>query len=177
MNPAVAELTGNMLFDEKAAGTAHIALGSNVFMGGKISASIHCDMLTLRPSMHIDGKLVLERGRLSYIEAEWQEHYGAVSLEGSPLRKAASVARSGVQAGESADGRLQRILRSAPGRVSACFVGDPQTAQLAHSLYSLIPDSGEWLPLEELTHLGLWPPDQVRRVLHVMWIFELVEFR
>jgi hypothetical protein len=166
-----------MLFDEKAAGTAHIALGSNVFMGGKISASIHCDMLTLKPTIRIDDKLVLERGNLSYKDAEWHEHYSTVSLENSPLRKAAGVARSGVQTSESSDGRLQRILRSASGRVSACFVGDPETAQLAHSLYSLIPDGGEWLPVDDLAHLGLWQPDMVRRVLHILWTFELVEFR
>jgi hypothetical protein len=177
MNSAVGELTGNMLFDEKAASTAHIALGANVFMGGKVPASIHCDMVTLKPTIRIDGKLLLDRGVLSYVDAEWHEHHNAVVLEGSPVRKAAGVARSGVQVGESSDGRLQRILRPEPGRVSACFVGDPETAQLAHSLYTLIPEGGEWLPLDELTHLGLWEPDLVRRVLHVMWTFELVEFR
>jgi hypothetical protein len=177
MNPAVEALTGNMLFDEKAARTAHIALGTNAFMGGRISASIHCDMVTLKPTVRIDDKIVLDRGELALSDTDWQEHYSTISLENSPLRKATRVARSGVQASDSGDGRLQRILRPEPGRVSACFVGDPETAQLAYSIYSLIPDDGEWLKLDDLTHLGIWEPDTVRKVLHLMLSFGLIDLR
>jgi hypothetical protein len=177
MNQAVKKLTGNMLFDEKAARTAHIALGTNAFMGGRVAASIHCDMVTREPTVRIDDKVVLQRGELTLSDADWQEHYSSISLDNSPLRKATLVARSGVQASDSGDGRLQRILRPEPGRVSACFVGDPETAQLAYSMYSLIPDDGEWLKLDDLTHLGIWDPDMVRRVLHLMWIFGLIDLR
>jgi hypothetical protein len=177
MNPAVKKLTGNMLFDEKAARTAHIALGTNAFMGGCVAATIHCDMVTCGPTLRIDDKVVLERGELVLKDVDWQEHYSTISLENSPLRRATQVARSGVQASESGDGRLQRILRPEPGRVSACFVGDPETAQIAYSLYSLIPDDGEWLKLDDLTHLGIWEPDMARRVLHLMWSFGLIDLR
>jgi leucyl aminopeptidase (aminopeptidase T) len=176
-NDAVQHLTGNMLFDEKAAGTAHIALGSNMFMGGTIHASIHCDMVTREPSVIVDGYTVVDRGRLTFEERDWYVHHDDVSLEESPLRLAAQVARSGVQAGQTADGQLQRILRPEPGRVSACSVGNPETARLAQRLYALMPDEGDWLAVEKLaarTDLSL---ELVRRLLHVMWRYDLIRAR
>jgi hypothetical protein len=177
MNPAVEHLTGNMLFDEKAAGTAHIALGSNTFMGGKVNASIHCDMVTRGPTIRIDGKMVVDRGRPCLVESEWHEHYATVSLADSPLRTAVRVARSGLQAGESSDGRLQRILRPEPGRLSACFVGESETAQLAYTLYTFLPDEGDWLLVEELATRASMELESVRRVLHVLWRYELIKFQ
>ena len=175
MNPAVDHLTGNMLIDEKAAGTAHIALGTNLFMGGMVDASIHCDMVTQRPTVRIDGKVVVERGRLAYVESEWHQHYSRVSLEGSPLQLAAKVARSGVQTERASDGRLQRVLRSEPGRVSACFVGNPETARMAHMLYTLIPDRDEGVSLQELARRGKMDVGVTRRVLHILWQYDLVK--
>jgi hypothetical protein len=177
MNQAVRKLTGNMLFDEKAAGTAHIALGSNAFMGGTVQASIHCDMVTRQPSLLIDGKLVVDRGSLHYVSSEWHEHHADVTLEDSPLGTAAQVARSGIQAGESSDGRLQRVLRPEPGRVSGCFVGDGRTAQLARSLYGLMPDEGDWLAVDDLARRAGMEDDLARRLLHVMWRYDLVQVR
>jgi hypothetical protein len=177
MNPAVDHLTGNMLFDEKAAGTAHVALGSNTFMGGVVNASIHCDMVTRRPTILIDGKVVMDRGSLRFVESEWHEHYAHVVLEDSPLRTAGQVARSGIQAGQAADGRLQRILRPEPGRVSACLVGDGETGQLACTLYALLPGDGDWLSVEGLAARAAMEPDPVRRLLHILWRYDLVKFR
>lgn len=177
LNPAVENLTGNMLFDEKAAGTAHLALGSNTFMGGTIQASIHCDMVTRGPSVLVDGRTIVDRGSLRFEPAEWHERYSDVSLEGSPLQTATAVARSGVQAGRAADGRLQRILRPEPGRVSACFVGDPETAQLAQTLYTLLSDEGDWLPVDRLATRAALNEELVRRLLHVMWLYDLVKVR
>jgi hypothetical protein len=177
MNPAVERLTGNMLFDEKAAGTAHIALGTNTFMGGTVQASIHCDMVTRNPTVVIDGKVVVERGSLRYRSSEWHEHHADVVLEDSPLGAAHSVARSGIQAGGTSDGRLQRVLRPEPGRVSACFVGDLETAQLSRVVYELIPGEGDWLAVEDLAGQAGMRREQTRRVLHILWRYDLVRLR
>jgi leucyl aminopeptidase (aminopeptidase T) len=177
LNRAVRRLTGNMLLDEKAAGTAHIALGTNTFMGGHVEASIHCDLVMRMPTVIIDGKTILERGRLRFVESEWRESYASVPLEQSPLRTASQVARSGVQASASTDRRLQRILRPEPGRVSACFVGDDETARLAHRLYDLIPNEGGWLPVDDLALVADLSLELVRRTLHVMWTYYLIRFR
>jgi leucyl aminopeptidase (aminopeptidase T) len=174
MNEAVQHLTGNMLLDEKASGTAHIALGSNTFMGGLIDASIHCDMVTCQPTMQIDGKILLDRGHLAYIESEWHEHYSRVSLTESPLQDATTVARSGVQASRSADGRLQRMLRPEPGRLSTCFVGNPETARMAYRVYHLLPDGGQDIALDKVAARAGMDAAVARQVLHVLWTYDLV---
>jgi hypothetical protein len=175
MNPAVAHLTGNMLLDEKAAGTGHIALGTNAFMGGTVYSAIHCDMVTRQPTILVDGELVVERGKLRYSEASWHDRQSEVALEDSPLRSAVWVARSGVQARSIADGRLQRMLRPEPGRLSACFVGDSQTARFAGILYGLIPTEGNVVLIEELSKQANLDPDLTRRVLHVLNRYELIK--
>lgn len=177
MNPAVQNLSGNMLLDEKAAGTAHVALGSNTFMGGIVQASIHCDMVCRRPTITIDGKTVMERGQLSLIESDWQEHHARIELEDSPLSSAAQIALSGIQAVGSADGRLQRVLRSGPGRVSNCYVGDHETSQLANVLYHSLPQEGDWMPVEELVARVSLEIGLVRRVLHALWSYDLLRVR
>ncbi len=65
-----AKLIGNMLVDEKAAGTIHIAFGNNIdFYGGKNDSSMHRDFLVRNPDMTItysDGsrKKIMEKGSL-----------------------------------------------------------------------------------------------------------------
>lgn len=177
LNPAVQELSGNMLFDEKAAGTAHIALGSNSFMGGRVRSAIHCDLVVHRPILAVDGKTLLDRGHLRFVPSEWREDWTRVNLHNGPFLTARAVARSGVQANSAAGGRLQRVLRPEPGRISGCFVGDDDTAQFAAMLYELLPDEGDWLPVEELAGYADLDRDVVRKVLHVMWGYDLVRAR
>jgi hypothetical protein len=174
LNPAVTSLTGNMLFDEKAAGTAHIALGTNIYMGGMVYSSIHCDLVTRQPTLLVDGHVLLDRGNLRYSESVWSDCQAKVSLDGSELREAARVARSGVQAQTAPDGRLQRVLRPEPGRLSACYVGDAQTARFANTLYGLLPDDERGLSVDSLTRQANMDADLVRRVLHVMKNYDLI---
>ena len=59
-----AELTGNVLEDEKIIGTIHIAFGDNHSFGGAIRVSSHQDGIVLRPTVTVDGAALLEEGRL-----------------------------------------------------------------------------------------------------------------
>jgi leucyl aminopeptidase (aminopeptidase T) len=177
MNPAVEHLTGNMLFDEKAAGTAHVAVGTNTFMGGSVDSVIHCDMVTRQPSILIDGRVVLDRGRLRFVESEWHLRHAAVSLDESPLRTASRVASSGIQVVWSGDGRLQRVLRPEPGRVSACTIGDDETSRLAGDLYALLPVEGGWIGVDRLANRARLDSEITRRVLHVMREYGVIRVR
>ncbi len=177
VNPAVGCLTGNMLFDEKAAGTAHIALGTNAFMGGSVNSVIHCDMVVREPTILIDGRTILDRGLLRFVDSEWRAHYASVSLKDSPLGTAAGVASSGIQVGRSSDGRLQRVLRPGPGRVSACFVGDDETARLADTLYASLPAESGWISIARLANRTRLDLETARRVLHVMRDYGLISVR
>ncbi len=56
-NPA-AHLIGNILEDEKVAGTVHIALGDNSTFGGNVIVGIHLDGIITKPRVFIDGELL-----------------------------------------------------------------------------------------------------------------------
>ncbi|HMQ31333.1 MAG TPA: aminopeptidase [Chloroflexaceae bacterium] len=173
VNPAVTTLTGNMLYDEKAAGTAHIAIGSNIFFGGQRASSIHCDMVIRRPTITIDEKVVVADGAIRYAERDWREHFARVSLHGSPLREAREVGRSGVGA-EMIDGRLVRVARSEAGRNSMCPVGDDETAHLAALIYQQLPVNGHSVALERLRSHLRSSDQSLRQVLHVMRDYGLI---
>lgn len=62
-NPA-ARLTGNVLEDEKAIGTAHIAFGASSGLGGANAASVHIDGVMLSVRVDVDGQALLQDGHL-----------------------------------------------------------------------------------------------------------------
>lgn len=53
-----AMLMGSTLVDEKVSGTAHVAIGSNKFFGGDVSANLHIDQVFKNPLFKVDGKLM-----------------------------------------------------------------------------------------------------------------------
>ena len=59
-----AELSGFILEDEKVLGTVHIAFGNNISMEGTINVPIHIDCIIKSPSFTVDGKQVMEKGKL-----------------------------------------------------------------------------------------------------------------
>lgn len=59
-----AMLTGTSIEDEKVLGTTHIALGSPMFEGGIQRGNIHLDLILQKPSVEIDGRLIVKNGNL-----------------------------------------------------------------------------------------------------------------
>lgn len=59
-----ARVLGNILEDEKAFGTIHVAFGSNVTFGGTIDAGVHLDCVTKKPSVWLDEEKVVEFGNV-----------------------------------------------------------------------------------------------------------------
>lgn len=57
-----AQLTGNILEDEKIYGTVHIAFGTNASFGGATKADCHLDGIILAPTLYLDDELVIDRG-------------------------------------------------------------------------------------------------------------------
>lgn len=60
-----ARLTGVILEDEKAYGTIHVAFGSNATFGGTVQAGVHLDAVIRRPTVYVDGQLVMQDGELT----------------------------------------------------------------------------------------------------------------
>jgi hypothetical protein len=68
LNPAIEKLTGNSLFDEKAGGTIHIAIGDNFGFGHDISAKVHHDMVTQNADLKLDGRIIIANGKLCQVD-------------------------------------------------------------------------------------------------------------
>jgi leucyl aminopeptidase (aminopeptidase T) len=47
----------------KKLGTAHIAIGDNISLGGKSKSTFHIDFVFLNPSVYLDGKCILKDGK------------------------------------------------------------------------------------------------------------------
>jgi leucyl aminopeptidase (aminopeptidase T) len=58
-----AQLTGNVLEDEKILGTIHVAFGASAGIGGNVTVPIHLDVVVLDASLEVDGQHVLDAGR------------------------------------------------------------------------------------------------------------------
>jgi leucyl aminopeptidase (aminopeptidase T) len=58
-----ARLQGNIITDEKVLGTIHVAIGRNDFLGGKNVAPTHIDGVVSQPTVWVDGKMLMDKGR------------------------------------------------------------------------------------------------------------------
>ena len=59
-----AQLTGDVLEDEKILGTAHVAFGASAAIGGTVQVPVHLDCVVLKPDVTVDGEAVVRAGEL-----------------------------------------------------------------------------------------------------------------
>ncbi len=55
---------GDFEEEKKARGNVHIAIGDNIFYGGTTQCAVHMDMVIYQPTVRMDGRLVVENGRV-----------------------------------------------------------------------------------------------------------------
>lgn len=60
-----AQITGIMRVDKKLYGSVHIALGTNDDFGGTVHSKLHLDGLIRFPTVTMDGKVVVDRGKIT----------------------------------------------------------------------------------------------------------------
>lgn len=65
-----ARLSGILLEDEKVMGTIHIALGNNLSMGGSVDVPLHLDGVIKKPTVYMDGKVLMKDGKLLLLTKE-----------------------------------------------------------------------------------------------------------
>jgi leucyl aminopeptidase (aminopeptidase T) len=58
-----AQLTGNVLEDEKILGTAHVAFGASASFGGTVTVPVHIDVVVLDATLDVGGTRVVDAGR------------------------------------------------------------------------------------------------------------------
>jgi leucyl aminopeptidase (aminopeptidase T) len=59
-----ANLTGNVIEDEKILGTAHVAFGASAAIGGTVQVPVHLDCVVMEPDVALDGEPVVRAGEL-----------------------------------------------------------------------------------------------------------------
>lgn len=64
LNPGVDRWTGLALADEKRRGTVYLGLGDNRLLGGDNAATMHWDLFLERPTVLVDGQLLIDEGEL-----------------------------------------------------------------------------------------------------------------
>jgi len=70
LNAALRAPTGNLLLDEHIYGAVHIGVGNNLHLGGKNQAGQHADFVIKDATIHCDGELAIEDGRLIGFESK-----------------------------------------------------------------------------------------------------------
>src|SRR5579871_192445 len=68
LNPAIKKLVGNPLFDEKMAGTIHVAIGDNTSFGHGVKSFYHDDLVCIKPTVELDDHIVIKKGILNIQE-------------------------------------------------------------------------------------------------------------
>lgn len=127
-----AKLTGLPTIDEKVLGTAHIALGNNTFMGGKINAPNHHDLVFLSPTVYVDDVKIMEDGKLllDLIDRMLYENY--LTIDRIKFDKNMEAKRSDVPGIVSfSEERLYRWWVGPTGNGYTRRVGDVETSRLA----------------------------------------------
>lgn len=62
LNPDCTPFTGVWLNDHGAYGTVHIGIGTSASLGGHTQASLHFDGMMYKPTLKLDGRVILEDG-------------------------------------------------------------------------------------------------------------------
>ncbi len=109
-NPRAA-VVGNVLEDEKAIGTAHIALGSNHALGGRLRVPFHVDLVMRGARVEVDGRPLPER-LLGGASRPTADDPGALDLESMEVYK--SLFENSNDAQYVLDIRTQRFLEVNP---------------------------------------------------------------
>lgn len=127
-----ARLMGLPIVDEKVLGTAHVALGSNTFIGGKIEAPNHHDMIFLNPTVYVDEAKIIENGilLLDLINRVCYESY--LTVEAMKFNASMEVKRSDVPGIVSfSEERLYRWWVGPTGNGYTRRIGDVETSKVA----------------------------------------------
>jgi leucyl aminopeptidase (aminopeptidase T) len=178
LNPAIHELTGVELLDGKKAHTLHIGLGHSANLGGVIESAIHCDMIVRRPTVYVNGHLIMKRGDWRVNETDWRLDHRTAAVPNGWWEDIALVRRSGIRTARDA-GRLVCVWNAGRGRWDQMPVGNEATARLAARIYDLLPENGGALSRDDILALAARAgalPSIVPSLLWVMHRYDLVRF-
>jgi leucyl aminopeptidase (aminopeptidase T) len=143
VNEGLEGLTGNALFDEKKEGTAHVAVGDNSIYGGNLQSPLHEDFITQAPSLTIDGKPILDRGRYVLQSSDWREDRRMAERLGRELPREFALQRAGLHGNGDHSGSMRVTRPVGDQRKCAYTVGAADISPDVARLYGLLPPAYE----------------------------------
>jgi hypothetical protein len=165
LNSTIRSLTGNSLFDEKAARTVHVAIGDNTAFGHTIEAKIHADMVSWFPTVSIFGTKILKGGELS--RAELKNLRDRWSPPDFSLARASRHLRIRHAKTEVMDGLLLRRLSSGD-RVGTIQMADDATSRALAALHKTLSEHEGIEVGRFLTHFPAFADVPTARLLAYM---------
>jgi hypothetical protein len=141
VNPGIPRLTGNSLFDEKCAGTIHIAIGENQDFGGSSDSSIHEDLVARRPSLWVDHRAILLDGENAFVPSDWYEELDTYPVDGVLSDGDPYIART-PESISNDTGCLFRVHQVAAGKTCVYRVGNESTSPLLLRIIELLKPLG-----------------------------------
>ena len=176
LNPAVQDLTGLGVIDEKKAHTVHVAMGHSAGLGGDVESVIHCDMIARKATVYVNGRMIMKKGDWRLNEADWRLDYRTVTIPVGWWESVGTLSRSGARI-ERESGRLTCVWNAGRGRWDSAAVGVEQTARLAARVYDLLPENG--IPVGKgrvvaLAEQGGVPASALPGLFWVMLQFDLI---
>ena len=154
VNRGIKELTGNALFDEKCYGTAHIAIGDNSRFGGLYSSRTHEDLVSRVPSIWIDEKPILDRGKDAFEASQWRESLDNNDAASASLSGDSIIARTNTKVQGGGFGKLRVRRNVSAGRICIYTIGEPATSRTLARLDALIPSLGQYIRFDDLCRLA-----------------------
>lgn len=182
-----ARLTGSPTIDEKVLGTAHIALGNNRFIGGKIEAPNHHDLVFLNPTIYVDDVKIIEDGKLllDLIDRMCYENY--MKIEKIRFNVDMGVKRSDVPGIVSfSEERLYRWWVSPTGNGYTLRIGDVETSRVSKIVWEYLSRK-EYRKITEI-HKNVKEEiekvtekectvETILRILQVMDVYQLLNWK
>jgi leucyl aminopeptidase (aminopeptidase T) len=185
LNPAITELTGNPLFDEKANQTLHIAFGDNSGFGHNVLAKTHQDLVVKKPTLVVDGRVIIKHGNLLLEQIEhMRRNFMATEAAISPTcsialrEKCCAVRKAEPRYPEARSPRIDVLTqlgilqRASPstriclckGAITSLVEGVArQQASASHRIGTLVSDMGPRIFVAEELH----PDDDDLVVIHL----------
>lgn len=169
LNPAVRQLTGVALVDEKMAQTVHLALCPSASLGGDVESVIHCDLVAALPTLRIGGRTVLAAGEWLLDETEWRPDPRRAVLPPGWWERVSQLQRSGARV-ERDNGRLLRAWTAGRGRWDSTQVGGEEATRRAARLYELLPAGGGALSRDDLVGQAARAGLEPRSLPGLVWL-------
>lgn len=169
LNPAIQSLTGNSLFDEKAAGTIHIAIGDNSIFDGPIISETHADMVSTAPDLRLDGRDIIQGGELNLAAIRaWRRE---VEMKPVKLKTHERLELDDARMDERQGRLVLRLSRN--GRIGYVHLADEAEGRRLAELVRCLPHNQSLSKRAVDSRTRGWPKDELEHLLGVLRHFQI----